>query len=242
MTNPLQSDDPLAPLLLAPAQGPAVPVRYRSGRLLTWDIRTGENTVQIDGASFTNLPILPGSYLGVIVAGDTIALLSTTDDRGVTTYAIQGVSLTPPDVRIGRAARRPGYAKYERRKNEFSGGTGVTSATYVAIANTIPVDFFKTAADSPIEVTLSGTLYTNGAAAPQLGVRIDGSTDQDVLLISLTNELDVAHASYSHSTLIDTALTAGSHTFQPVWYKASGAGNMNVDAGDVFSMTIREVA
>ena len=66
MTNPLLSDDPLASLLLRPAQGPAVPVRYRSGVLTSWDISNGSNTVLVDGVPLTNLPVLTGSYLSIL--------------------------------------------------------------------------------------------------------------------------------------------------------------------------------
>lgn len=240
MTSPLISDDPLAALLLQPAQGPAVPLRYRSGLLTGWDITTGANEVRVDGVSFTNLPILPGSFLGIVEVGDTVTLLSTTDDRGISTYAIIGIALTPPDIRLGRAAARPGYVKFSRVKNEISGGTAFTSATYATIANSYPVSFYKTVVDSPVELTLSGTLYTIGSAAVQLGVRVDGATDLDILPISLTNELDAAHTPYSHSILID-GLDAGAHTFEPIWYRISGAGSLNVDGGDVLAMTIREV-
>jgi hypothetical protein len=238
MTNPLLSDDPLASLLLRPAQGPAVPVRYRSGVLTSWDISNGSNTVLVDGVPLTNLPVLTGSYLSILAEGDTVALISTTDERGITTYAIQGVSLTPPDVRIARASTRLGYQKYVRVAGELSGTT--TSATYVALGNTAPADMFKVVADSVVDLTLSGTLYTNGAAAVQLGVQVDGATNINILPINLTNELDVAHTPYSHSILI-TGLGSGVHSFQPIWLRIGGAGNLNVDGGDVLTMTIREM-
>lgn len=239
MTNPLINDDPLAPLLLGPAQGPAVSTRYRSGQLVAWDVTTGENTVRVDGVDFTNLSILPGSYLAVVEEGDTVALLSTTDERGVSTYAIQGLSITPPDSRIAVASMGLGYVKYERRAGELAGTT--TSATYVTFANAGPVSFFKAAQTSRVEYIVSGTLYTNGAAGVQLGVRVDGSTDQNVLPINATNELDLAHTNYSHSVIIDEDLDAGAHTFEPLWLRITGAGTLTVDGGDVLTITIREV-
>lgn len=108
MTNPLLSDDPLASLFLPPPAGSAIPLRYRSGLLTEWNVATGENSVSIDGESFDNVPILPGSYLAVLRSGDVVSLMATTDDRGVATYAIIGIAITPPDVRIGRAAQNEG--------------------------------------------------------------------------------------------------------------------------------------
>lgn len=104
MTTPLQSDDPLAGLFLPPAQTPAVPLRYRSGLLTAWNVATGENTVSIDGTSFTNIAVMPGSYLRVIKVGDVVSLMATTDVRGIATYALAGIALTPPDTRIGQSS------------------------------------------------------------------------------------------------------------------------------------------
>jgi hypothetical protein len=104
MTTPLQSDDPLAGLFLPAPQGPAVPLRYRSGVLTSWEVSTGANVVRVDGETFTNLPVMPGSYLGALKATDVVSLLSTTDSRGITTYVIMGIALTPPDIRAGRAS------------------------------------------------------------------------------------------------------------------------------------------
>lgn len=141
MTSPLLNDDPLAGLFVPPPQGPAVPLRYRSGRLVEWDVKGGANTVSIDGQSLINLPVMPGSYLGFLVAGDVVALMSTTDDRGITTYAIAGISLTPPDVRIGRAA-----AAGEVQSDVQSTSGNVTSTSYVAAlsAGTTPQVVFRT--------------------------------------------------------------------------------------------------
>lgn len=63
---------------------PAVPMYYRKGTILTWNSDTAENTVRIDGAVFTDLPILngvealllqPGAAVGVIDLGTTWAIL-----------------------------------------------------------------------------------------------------------------------------------------------------------------------
>lgn len=132
MTSPLQSDDPLAALFLPAPRGPAVPLRYRSGQLTSWDIKTGENVVSIDGQSFTNLPVVPGSYLGVLAVSDVVSLLSTTDARGITTYVIMGVALTPPDSRLGSAAK--GQLLQDGMQSDIQGTSGsVTSTSYTDV-------------------------------------------------------------------------------------------------------------
>lgn len=131
MTSPLLSDDPLAPLFVPAPQGPAVPLRYRSGVVTSWNVKTGENIIEVDGQAFTNLPLMPGSYIGIIAVNDVVSLLSTTDSRGITTYVIMGISLTPPDVRAGRAANTQAGQDGMRSSIEPTSGN-VLSTSYTA--------------------------------------------------------------------------------------------------------------
>lgn len=141
MTSPFQNDDPLAPLFLPAPQGPATPLRYRSGLLTAWNVATGENTVSIDGESFQNLTVLSGSYLGVLKVGDVVSLMSTTDARGITTYALAGIAITPPDVRIGQAAAREGV---DSDIQALSGNVTSTSYTNALSAGFTPEVVFRT--------------------------------------------------------------------------------------------------
>jgi hypothetical protein len=134
MTNPLQSDDPLANLFLPAPQGPAVPLRYRSGLLTSYSVSTGENVVSIDGQIFTNLPVMPGSYLANLAENDIVSLMSTTDDRGITTYVIMGMSLTPPNNRLGRAAVGAAQVGQDGMQSEIQATSGnVTSTAYTDV-------------------------------------------------------------------------------------------------------------
>lgn len=63
---------------------PALPMKYRKGTIVTWNPSTAENTVNVDGTVFTNLPILntdealllgPGSVVGIMDIGTTWAIL-----------------------------------------------------------------------------------------------------------------------------------------------------------------------
>lgn len=239
MTNPLQTVDPLAPLLLRPP-GAAIPLRYRSGRLLGWDITTGENSVQIDGETFENLPISPGSYLGVVEEGDVVSLLSTTDERGASTYLIVGMAVTPPDDRLARSAQRPGYVKYERSFSELSGNT--TSATFVNLANTTSASIFKVSRNTPVEVAFTGTFYGNTAGiTARFGVQVDNGTDYLLGGIAQAGGSGSQRSPYSLSTIIPVTLGAGNHTFQPRWLRSAGAVAATVDLNDMFVMTVREI-
>lgn len=154
MTAPMQSDDPLAGLFLPPTQGPAVALRWRSGLLTAWDVATGENTISIDGVSFSNLPILPGSYLGILKAGDVVSLLSTTDSRGIATYALAGIAITPPDTRMGQAAAQPGMSS---EVQATSGNVVSTTYTDVLSAGFTPQVVFRASTTKAI-ITVSSYL------------------------------------------------------------------------------------
>jgi hypothetical protein len=141
MTAPLQNDDPLAGLFLPPERPGSVPLRYRSGRLTDWDVKTGANTVAVDGVSFVNLPVMPGTYLGILAENDVVSLMSTTDVRGITTYVIIGIALTPPDIRIGRAAQELGVVDDIQAA---TGGTSSTTYTPTLSAGVTPQVVFRT--------------------------------------------------------------------------------------------------
>lgn len=64
---------------------PAVPMYYRKGTILTWNPNDATNTVQVDGAVFTNLPILNTDEALLLGSGSTVAII----DLG-TTWAILG--------------------------------------------------------------------------------------------------------------------------------------------------------
>lgn len=231
--------DPTAGLFLPPPPGPAVGLRYRSGRLTAWDITTGENTVQIDGESFDDLPILPGSFLSIMQVGDTVALLSTSDSRGVSTYAIMGVSIVPPDWRLAVASRRAGFAKYVSGIGTIN--TSVTSASYVPVGSMPETKMFKVSTVSRVELEMTGTAYTdNAAAGVQYAIRVDGVTDYPICSLFANNTMLFAHTTWAGGNLITLSGT-GDHTFQPVWARTGGAGTVLMDPTDQITMTVREI-
>lgn len=239
MTSPFLSDDPMAALFVKSGQGSAIPLRYRSGVLTSWNLSTGENTVRIDGADFTNLPIMPGTYLGVAQQGDTVALLSTTDERGISTYVIQGLSLTPPDSRIARASGKPGRT-YDAYETAVLAGT-VNSSSYVDLGNTQSSTFTKLVTGSPVLFTLFGTFFVNNVddVSIAFAVGLDATTDYLVLEVNASNEAYLAHTPYSRSVQYD-GIAAGVHAVRPRWKRISGTGIGQV-GGDSLTMIVEEI-
>lgn len=99
MTRPLQHDDPIAPLFLPP-RAPGFAVRYRTGLVGAWNTSTAANTITVDGATLTDLPVIPGPWIGLLTIGDTVGLLSTADGAGIGTYVILGPVWSPGDPRL----------------------------------------------------------------------------------------------------------------------------------------------
>lgn len=76
--------DQLGPLFLPPPPGPAQPMSYLQGVVLSWDPATLEGTVQVGTAVLENLPVLGvaeaasfevGTVVGIMVAGPTMAII-----------------------------------------------------------------------------------------------------------------------------------------------------------------------
>ena len=239
MTAPSPEFDPTAGLFLPAPRGPAVPLRYRSGRLTSWDPTDGSNAVVIDGETFSNLPILPGAWLSVLTVGATLTLLSTTDEAGISTYAIVGAPITPPDVRIATASRAAGFAKYTAPPGTIN--TTVTSTSYVVLGSSPQTKMFKVSAVSRVEIEMTGSCYTDDANAGVVyGVQVDGVSNVNILRNNAANSMLFSHTPWAGGELIDLP-GDGEHTFQPIWARSGVSGTVLMDLSDQLTMTIREI-
>lgn len=80
--------DDLTDLFAEPPPGPAQPVTYRQGVIVSWDAGSAANTVQVGGAIFTNLPVFApavahigeGSVVGLVTAGPSWMILGPITD------------------------------------------------------------------------------------------------------------------------------------------------------------------
>lgn len=89
--------------LFAMPAGPAQPMSYRQGRIVTFDQTTLQNTVSVGGTTLTDLPVLgvaeaasltAGSVVGVMVVGSTWAIIGrmVTPNTAEATDAISQLS------------------------------------------------------------------------------------------------------------------------------------------------------
>lgn len=80
--------DDLTDLFAPPPASPAQPLEYRQGVIVTWNAGTAENTVQVGGTIFTNLPVFTpavahmaaGVVVGLITAGPSWMILGPITD------------------------------------------------------------------------------------------------------------------------------------------------------------------
>jgi hypothetical protein len=80
------------------AAGPALPVTYRQGTIITFNKLTLENTVSVGGATLTNLPILGVGETTSLEAGDPVGILAMGN-----VMAILGQMVIPGTAAAGEA-------------------------------------------------------------------------------------------------------------------------------------------
>lgn len=244
MTNPMQADDPLAPLLLRRADAGAVPLRYRSGRVVSWNVITFANQIEVDGVTFTNLPLQPGSWAPFVVVGDVVSLLSTTDERGITTYLITGIAVAIGDGRL----LIPGLGGLPN--DNFWGnptGTFGGAGAFVVLTGSPTVGLGKAYAKTALKITVQATALVDTVNATVfLGVRLSyaagGSNDVQIARLNF-------QAASSHATI------AGTRKLRPSDLASIGAvgrvtalgliavfpGNAGMDVNDFYTLTMEEV-
>lgn len=163
MTRPLDSVDPLAGLYLPPPRGPVVPTRYRSGKVLAWNTSTGAHTIDVDGVQLSDLPMYPGEYIEQVIEGDNVSLLTTTDNRGLSTMIITGLPLRPGDPRL---ARVPLAERVQRVENVTGAGPQNTAEFELML-----IPFAKFLPFSVYRVSAFVHMYGNTDAGTNIGNR-----------------------------------------------------------------------
>ncbi|WP_188193450.1 hypothetical protein [Nonomuraea sp. SYSU D8015] len=86
-----QSDD-LTPLLFPPAQGD---FGFHQGKVLTWNQKTGQNTISMAGATLVDVPIMNGTEVPLLQPGHVVGML-----RWKSSYFVLGRIIVPnaPDI------------------------------------------------------------------------------------------------------------------------------------------------
>lgn len=244
MTSPLNSVDPTAALFLPSRPGPVIPTRYRSGRVLSWNRLTAENTIDVDGLVLTDVPLHPGEYVRLVQSGDVVSLLTTTDLRGLATVMITGLPLRPGDPRL----EQPALGGLPSAEVFLAPAGTTTSPTFVFMPSTPTVSIDKRYPTTALRWHVQSSGYlTAGADAAEWGLQVT-FPDGDIITFSVwrfyfNNPLThLAWGSVRSARPADDARFAmtGTYTARAMWL-VEGGRTLNIDINDRYSLTMEEV-
>jgi len=214
------SDD-LTTLFTAQPTGPATPMRYRQGTILTWNPITLENTVIVGNATYTNLPVLGAAEAASYREGTTVGI--TVIDS---TWAIIGRFCIP-----GTADALDAITQIGQRATTATVTTleATTSSPYVDLATPGPtVSNIRIPASGKAEVVVSSQIDNLGPGTltvATVGVEISGdasiapNTLNSLIFIASSGAISVS------KTLLFESLPAGGVCSFKLKYGSNGTVN-----------------
>jgi hypothetical protein len=241
MTAPLESEDPLASLLVVSGSDrPGMTAAtYRSGRVVTWDTFTFDNVIMVDGVEMGHVPVLPGPWSQYVVPGDTVTLLATSDGRGIATYLVLGVPFTPPNDRFVDRTKL-GYANSGALVMNGSATFSGVSLTALPGTNqrvTVQKYHDETVLDIAVRMTAYGDSADTGF---NYGVIIGGAYEVYCGFTIPANGTSNSRKTFAGGNA-STPIPAASYVVQGAW-QWLGGNAVKVDAGnDYWQCTVREV-
>jgi hypothetical protein len=160
-------DELLDPFTVRPAT-PALPMSYRRGVIVAWDTATAANTVIVDGAQFTDLPILNTSEALLLRAGDVVGIV----DVG-TSWAILGRFTIPGTADAASALRILGSIPMVAATVDASESTSSVAFTDLAtVGPTVTVDVPDS---GNVLVLLTASLAYSGPNGIAMGYDVSGA-------------------------------------------------------------------
>lgn len=210
----------LSDLLIGRPSTPARPMNYRVGVIKAWDPDTAENTVTVDGADFTNLPILntsealaltPGAVVGIIDVGYTWAILGRMTIPG-----------TPDAASV--------LDIFNFATADVSTGESTSSSTPGNLATPGPAAAVNIGPSGRCFVTLSAWM-TWAAITETIGEMTFMANGPTLVLVNSSRSLRVGWASsgggefQGSRRLLLTGLLPGAYTFTAQYAQRGNVGN-----------------
>lgn len=219
------TDDLVAVLAPPPASG-GTAVGFRQGIVRAWDPATAANTVEVGGATLTNLPCLNASEALLLQPGDVVSVLTAGSS-----WFVLGRIVIPGQVQA--AAYGVGLVHAVT-----VGNISISSATYVAHA-TGPSVSTRVYGSGKVIATVGATIdadVSEGLAVAVYGTGPDGATyGPSSPPLQLQNVITgsglggTINASMSCSTEL-SGLTPGLWTFELRYRKLAGSFDPTVSA------------
>jgi len=212
--------DDLVSLLARPEPGPAQPVGYRQGVIISYNQTTGANQVLVGGTTVTDLPLLNTSEALLLTPGAVVGILTA----GPSWFIIGRV--TVPGSEQALSALR--MVSDRMLADEVPGQGTRAQATFGDLNDQVGPSVTATISRSGMALVLVGaTITTAGAiySGGLMGFDITGATTRgasvaDSLEFSMSSEAFSASATRS---ILVTGLNAGEHTFT-ARYRSAASG------------------
>lgn len=223
---PNQSD--LSPLFSPAAIGMAQPMHYVQGTVIAWNQATAENTVDVGGSEFANLPVLNTSEAVSLTAGAIVAVVSMGDS-----WAVLGRLTIPgtPDAASALDALNGLVPLSAQIKTDtISTSESTSSATYTDLATVGPTctDVLISSSGRALVILSASIVCPNKGGS--MGYEVSGATSVDAdltrsLALSEAEGLGtgVAVAAFISRVVEASSLTPGLNTFTAKYYRTSGS-------------------
>jgi hypothetical protein len=235
--------DDLVPVLAPPPASGSAAVGYRQGVIRSYDQTTGANTVDVGGATLTNLPLLntsealllvPGAVVGVLTAGPSWFILGRVTVPG-TPEALSALSMIS-----SRIVAAVDLAQGTRSSNSFgdlSGASVGPSVTVSISASGKALAFWgagygatgtwESLSTSGTSVAVSGATTRAASSDYSLGHHME-------FPVSPNPGNALSNTSHQNSLMhLFEGLNPGSNTFTMKYRNLRNAGNVQFDTREI---------
>lgn len=204
------ASDDLVPLLAPPPQSG---LGFRQGVILTWDQTTAENTIQVAGATLTNLSVLNTSEAQLLSPGDVVGILTAGPS-----WFIMGRITVPATP---AAATALSLVSNRITSDQVSGTVATSSSTFQSLSGPVvsnvrigPSGKALVMVGASVNYVTTNNLNTEGGYA---GVAVSGATTISAGFNAVDeafnlNATATVNGQLSFTTLIE-GLNPGLHTF-----------------------------
>lgn len=235
--------DDLVSLLARPEPGPAQPVGYRQGVIISYDQTTGANRVLVGGTTVTDLPLLntseallltPGAVVGILTAGPSWFIIGRVTIPG-TKDALSALSMISSRVVV---AVDPTFGT--RSSEEFGDLTGAAVGPSVTVnisssgkalvwwaAEYGYTGTWESISTAGVSVAVSGATNRSANGDYSMGhyLEFPVSPSPGAALTSMTNQASMMH--------VFEGLNPGQNTFTMKYRNRRNTGNVQFGTREI---------
>ena len=224
--------DDLTPLFDSGQPG----VRFRQGTVLTWDSETGENTIDLAGATLTDVPVLNTSEATALKAGHIVGLLG----QGSAWFIIGRV--TPPNS-ADFAGASVAFETVQAQASNFAVPVGPSFTEIVSTSLNVPTWADEALVTVAVSMTLNNTRAVSDFA--YMYAAISGLTSgasfagfSAVGTVTSYNQLTHVHTATVSTSGPSTIAVSGYAQAQGATWSADASNRAFLAASAVYRSTV----